>query len=74
VTTPPLAAYIRAKRGDAGLSQEELARRIAHSQPAVSAWESGQSTPGAKAIAALARELPDARVDEMLALITEAVA
>jgi len=72
-----LGRYIKAKRLAAELSQDDLAERTQFTQPAISAWESGRKVPTAKAIAALARGLPGATVEEMVALAdvaTETVA
>lgn len=63
-----LGRYIKAKRLAAGLSQDGLAERLPFTQPAISAWESGRKVPTARAIAALAVALPDAEVEEMVAL------
>jgi transcriptional regulator with XRE-family HTH domain len=68
-STTPLVRYIKGKRDDADLTQEELADGTGFTQPAISAWELGIRIPSARAVAALARALPAASVDEMLALI-----
>lgn len=67
----PLGEYLRGKRVAAGLSQQTLAARIGFGQSAVAMWESGQRKAGGKAIAALARQLPGASADEMLALLNQ---
>lgn len=69
VTPNSLGDYIRAARVAAGLSQEALAIRIGHSQGAVSTWEGGGSTPTARALSALARELPGVDMALMVELI-----
>lgn len=66
-----LGRYIRAKRKAAQLSQDDLAERIAFTQPAISAWESGLKVPTAKAIHALAAALPEANVEEMVSLAAQ---
>lgn len=63
-----LGRYIKAKRLAAELSQDGLAERTQFTQPAISAWEAGLKVPTARAIAALAAALPDASVEEMVAL------
>jgi transcriptional regulator with XRE-family HTH domain len=64
-----LGEYIRSKRKDADLTQGDLAARVGTTQGGISNWESGGFIPSAKALASLARALPDASVDEMLELI-----
>lgn len=67
--TTAIGRYIKGKRVDADLTQEELAERVDFSQRAISSWELGDRIPTALAVAALARALPGTTVDEMLALI-----
>ena len=64
----PLGAYIEAKRKAAGLSQGDLAEGVGTSQGGISNWEKGGIVPSTRWLAALARTLPDATVDEMVAL------
>lgn len=66
-----LGGYIRAKRKAAGLSQDELAERMPYTQPAISAWETGLKVPTVRAVAALAAALPEADINEMVALVAE---
>lgn len=68
-TSTSLGDYIRAARTAAQLSQEGLAILVGHSQAAVSTWEAGDSVPTARALNALARELPGAELTAMLQLI-----
>jgi len=48
---------LKAARGDAGLSQAQLAKRLNVSQAAVSSWESGTREPGLDDLYAIASEL-----------------
>lgn len=52
-----IGANIRRLREERGISQEELARRIDVSRPAVSSWEKGKAEPSATALARIARVL-----------------
>ncbi len=70
-TRTPLGAYIRAKRRAAEFSQIDLADAVGTSQGGISNWESGGVVPEAKFLAPLARALPSASVEEMLALIEQ---
>ena len=70
-TATPLGAYIQAKRLEAGLSSAALAEAIGTSGGGVSNWEARGVVPSSKFIAALARVLPGAEADEMLALIAQ---
>jgi DNA-binding XRE family transcriptional regulator len=67
----PLARYLKAKRDEAGLSQEAMADRISFAQSAISGWESGRSIPPALALAAIDQALPGASLTEMVALIAK---
>ncbi len=46
-------------RAKSGLTQRELAARLGVSQTTVSFWESGEETPSADHVVALAAELPE---------------
>lgn len=70
-TATPLGAYIQAKRLAADLSQEALAEAVGTSAGGVSNWEARGVVPSTRFLAALARVLPGASVDEMLALIEQ---
>ena len=60
-----LGAKIQALRTDAGMSQEELAERVAVSRQAVSKWELNKTVPDVKYILALS-ELFQVSTDELL--------
>jgi transcriptional regulator with XRE-family HTH domain len=60
-----LAGRLRGLRGEAGLSQAELARRLGISQAAVSNWESGARQPSLDDLYLLAAEL-DVEVFDLL--------
>ena len=62
---PPLAVRIATLRKDAGLSQVELAKRIATSASNVAFWELTGTPPRGEILPALAREL-GISVDELL--------
>ena len=62
---PPLAVRIATLRKDAGLSQVELAKRIATSSSNVAFWEQTGTPPRGEILPALAREL-GVSVDELL--------
>jgi transcriptional regulator with XRE-family HTH domain len=53
-----VAESVRAARRRAGLTQDELASRIAKTPESISNIERGQQTPSLETLAALARELP----------------
>lgn len=57
---------IRARRLALGLTQSELAGRLGVTQPALSQWESGKSTPKAHARAGVAVQL-GTTVEELFA-------
>lgn len=61
---------IAEKRKQAGLSQEELARRLGLTRQAVSRWESGAALPTVDNLVELARVL-EVSVDELLQLTRE---
>mgnify|MGYP001560934867 FL=1 len=65
----PLGAYIAEKRKAAGLSQLDLAEGVGTSQGGISNWEKGGIVPSTQFLAALARSLPGASVEDMLGLI-----
>lgn len=56
---------IAEKRKRVGLSQEELAKKLGISQPAVAKWESGVSRPNILLLPKLA-EVLECTVDELL--------
>jgi transcriptional regulator with XRE-family HTH domain len=62
---PPLAVRIATLRKDAGLSQVDLAKRIATSSSNVAFWEQTGTPPRGEILPALAREL-GVSVDELL--------
>lgn len=64
-TRPPLAVRIATLRKDAGLSQVELAKRVATSSSNVAFWEQTGTPPRGEILPALAREL-GVSVDELL--------
>lgn len=66
-----IGRYLKEKREDADLSQDDVAAGTGFTQGAVSAWERGARIPTVKAVVALARVLPDAHVEKMLALIEQ---
>lgn len=70
-TTAPasLGDYIKEKRTQAEMLQKDLAQRIGCAQASLSYWEAGTFVPSAKAIVAIARELPGASAKEMLDLL-----
>lgn len=70
----PLGAYIEAKRRAAEMSQVDLAVAVGTSQGGVSNWEKGGFVPSARMLAALARSLPGADVEEMFKLIEDGAA
>ena len=62
---PPLAVRLATLRKDAGLSQVDLAKRIATSSSNVAFWEQTGTPPRGEILPALAREL-GVSVDELL--------
>jgi transcriptional regulator with XRE-family HTH domain len=54
-----LSHAIRAARTERGLTQEELAARVAVSQGTISFWENGAETPTLEHVIVLAAELPE---------------
>ena len=61
---------IAEKRKQAGLSQEELAKRLGLTRQAISRWESGAALPTVDNLVELARVL-EVSVDELLQLTRE---
>lgn len=60
-----IGQIIRAYRKDRGLTQEEMARRLGVSAPAVNKWENGNSLPDISMLAPIARLL-QVSLDELL--------
>lgn len=60
-----LGKRIRAARKSKGLTQEQVAKSLDVSQPAVSGWEQGLTFPTLPALVTLA-ELLDTTVDELV--------
>lgn len=58
-----LAAWIRAARRHAGLSQVELAEQLGVRQSSVSQWERGTTVPATPHLLALLRIFPDMVAD-----------
>lgn len=52
-------AALAAAREAAGLTQEELARRVGRTQQAVAKWESGESMPTRRSVTTLVQVLPE---------------
>jgi transcriptional regulator with XRE-family HTH domain len=63
---PALAAWIRAVRRHAGLSQVELAERLSLAQSSVSQWEKGITQPSTPHMLRLLQMFP-ASVGELIA-------
>lgn len=53
----PMKDTIAAIRKEAGIAQEEMARRLYVTRQAVSRWEQGEATPGIDMLKLIAREL-----------------
>jgi transcriptional regulator with XRE-family HTH domain len=73
-TTPPLGRYLKEKREEARLSQDQVADESGFTQGAVSAWERGVRIPTARALMALGRVLPGADLETMLELLEKGTA
>ena len=56
-TDKVLGANVRDARLKAGITQEDLARRLRKTQPTISSWESGATSISAEMLARLARLL-----------------
>lgn len=75
-----IAEVIRKYRKEAGLTQEEMAKRLGVTTPAVNKWENGKSTPDIELLSPIARllhisldtlmsfheELSPAEIDEII--------
>lgn len=62
--------FIRSRRRELNITQEQLAAMLGISQPAVSSWELGASTPAAQALLGLMRALQFELVDVVALLET----
>lgn len=60
---------IRQRRGELGLTQEQLAERLRVTQPAVSAWERGKDLPNSLSAVADALDIPR---EQMVAVVEAA--
>lgn len=66
-----LPVFLREKRESAGLSQNDVAKRLRYgSSQFISNWERGISSPPIKALAALA-DMYDIKVDELFSHVLE---
>lgn len=63
----PAAEIVRAARQSAGLTQNELAKRVGTTQSAVSRWEAGRDEPRLTTLAAIIRAC-----GQRMSLVTEA--
>lgn len=62
----PAADVVRAARRSAGLTQNELAKRVGSTQSAVSRWEAGRDEPRLTTLAAIVRAC-----GQRISLVTE---
>ena len=60
-----ISSFIRLKRKELGITQEELAQRLFVTEKAISRWETGRGTPDISLLIPLSKEL-NVDVSELL--------